>query len=910
MPPKITVPIRLKPAAEKKQPSMWILRGQDAEKNLNNWIKDQNQNVVEKLEYAVADDTKGQPIVLIKAKRGTGVPELNIPGAHEMAPHSRTHSNLFMPADTQLNVPKIDPQTIRQMFTENPNDVAWMLPDAEQMRTEQLIPASDWHAQRSPAEFSTEMLDGRHFKPLSEHIGYTAPKGKQHKAWEGGNPFEFLPFTVRDDEGQPPSVPPEAPPPPPVAPTAPPSSRPRPKRPKPPSSPPVAPPEPPPVEQASYVPPAESTSDAMKRKQQIEAQIASAHTAGTPLEELKDLWPKLALANQAAMMPDQASIAWQNALWHNEGDPALAKAWAKSEGVREPFKAVRDLLANPNPSIRDTHKFAAAVKLAAHANPDDLVEMAPAIHRYLEANQSKLGTKAAWLADKAMTSLTGDTLGTVRYRDRLFDRLRDEGMHHQLDTPDFARTIGGEKVTPHHYLTATHSAIREWLNKEMKATNNNPNGAVTKSTPYADMLAAIHMANLGNHATAREIGERARGEAQRLAESEPSADKKNFHFWLSSALNHRLEQALRGDKITEPLPVNLNPGDDYFRRHTSKYVETIPGRRDVNSRGAPGDAAKQIMPLESLSGSELEAGLNRAIRSREWLAANPKSRFKEYASLTDLVNRLPAQSRVEPLKELANQVLRDGRSVDNMDELGVASAAILPELLYHNQNDLAMQIHQQVMGRVTAQDNPNRVAEARQAALTYLPHLTRHLRKAGHGSLAADAVNKLHESLLNGKPLDQAVSTHSGNASHNNEAMAAFINIAKEHLANGNHAQAQPILDAAHAHILKTPGSIGLYHMAGSYLDSLGHLDNKQDATTKAIGLMQNLQPMQSSIGVASKGWASPIHLALADRASKAIAGDSGNVTEGGKRWMDADEYVTRKKINADTNEAVGRAGL
>ena len=116
------------------------------------------------------------------------------------------------------------------------------------------------------------------------------------------------------------------------------------------------------------------------------------------------------------------------------------------------------LLALAEPVAADLRALAAYIVWAAGPTPAPaLVTRLEPLHRFLEAHERLLPVRAAWMAWYHLVHLSsGDTLALARARDRLLERLFQNGLSPNEDLPGFLR-FAGQPEEPRF------RAARQWL---------------------------------------------------------------------------------------------------------------------------------------------------------------------------------------------------------------------------------------------------------------------------------------------------------------------------------------------------------------------------------------------------------------------------------------------------------------
>src|SRR5205823_5963567 len=95
------------------------------------------------------------------------------------------------------------------------------------------------------------------------------------------------------------------------------------------------------------------------------------------------------------------------------------------------------------PAVADLRALAAYLVWAAGRAPPALTDRLNDVRRFLEAHERLLPVRAAWLAWAHLARLSGgDVLALARARDRLLERLFQNGLRPEQDLPGFLRYAG------------------------------------------------------------------------------------------------------------------------------------------------------------------------------------------------------------------------------------------------------------------------------------------------------------------------------------------------------------------------------------------------------------------------------------------------------------------------------------
>ena len=192
------------------------------------------------------------------------------------------------------------------------------------------------------------------------------------------------------------------------------------------------------------------------------------------------LWPELARANVGYGDMPEAALSYANAVWYGDG-PAVNgfySEWAAAEWPELTFPPqASDLdaaLAVSSPSAAEARAAAVLfLNLAALSpTPDWLAPRMPAVQRFLQEHETLLPVRVVWLASARASILAGaDTLGLARVRDRVLQRLLEEGTRPERDTPFFLHSAGlkdSERVRQvRDKALELHAQVRAWTGRSL-----------------------------------------------------------------------------------------------------------------------------------------------------------------------------------------------------------------------------------------------------------------------------------------------------------------------------------------------------------------------------------------------------------------------------------------------------------
>jgi hypothetical protein len=552
---RLTVPLRLAYGGTHETAELWVLRERPVEQ-LDQLVSNADDLLLKQLSFAVAEKD-GQTIIVLRVRPSKhAAPVLVLPGAVAFRSFLKL-PNLFLPVGSRLH-PPLRRDAVRKLLADDPAQITWLFPDDN--RT-----------------FTPETLPDAAFRPLPDWIDYVFDHDAAAlRAWVEATQFEFEEFVCNEDDSSKPRKPPG-------------SNReksPRRRRDEEPDlsavqNPPTkgqAPEERETAQEFAAVPKYEPNLVQQLRKALEERFLRLEGPLDSP--ERQAFWPELAELYTAPPLNDDAGLCWANTLWHREDPPGgLAWKWFASEAARvaarshdgtpggrswaiagtltkgkESEVGAADLdrvLALEEPASADVRTLAAYVYWAAQQPhpPAALVQRLGKIRHFLEANEIVLPVRAVWLAWTSLVRLSDrDVLGLARTRDRLLERLFQNGLRPEQDLPSFLRYSGQPSSDRfrafRQWMLGLPDKVQQWVNLNTK----DGVGPLLATEAYADLIFAFGVARLGESDSSRALLQRAQGVLQ---------GKDNAHALLLQAFSFRIQQALEGKPHTGPLPADF-----------------------------------------------------------------------------------------------------------------------------------------------------------------------------------------------------------------------------------------------------------------------------------------------------------------------------------------------------------------
>jgi hypothetical protein len=675
-------------------------------------------------------------------------------------------------------------------------------------------------------------------------------------------------------------------------------------------------------------------------RKQLDALEVKFRAMPGPLDapERQALWPALAELN-TALGSDDAAVCWLHALWGADTTVLRwAGRWLQAEArliaqhtqgmARQAVTLVPGLtgqingpeldrlLQSGDPTTAEARQLVALLlwtvqhkKRAPRMGDSALTERMNAIRQFLEAHDPLLPIRAAWLAWTSLSSLAGgDVLALARARDRLLERLYQQGLRPEQELPTFLR-FGGQALG--HRFRAIGKwmlEMRELVGKCYERMDRSRLIPVDRGmTPAClDLIFAFGLARLGEISAAAELQDRA---AKLLAKGNA------FHQFMLRAYTFRIRQVSDGKVSTGTLPDALlaylklkDPSQrhSYDRlREISRIVEPHQRIRWDQDYLAGTDALSvELARLPKIIGrSPLAAECRRVLAD---YAEEPVARARALEAILEQAPRLGEEFAAGAINRAiaAYDALPPSRD-DN--GLSLRSALLEKSLFVAAHFDRAEVVHAFV-ARFQQLLRSQRDAEAPQLFTALAGQCLRGLRKLGMRQEIELLLRQLEELVLKGRKLE---SLRPEDAGKHGETLLALLHLAAGWYDFGKEHDAESVINVARALLLSGPLPTGTIpveraNLACTYAATLGHAP-LEFAQKRIVELFQKLESVATSWHT-TPGYCA-LQLKLAEAVVLAIVSD--NFTHGAEMrcWLDDEEFQIRKRIHADVRALMAQSG-
>jgi hypothetical protein len=928
---RVRVAPSLKPGGPAEGAELWVLRDDPVEA-LNRFVQNADDVLLRRLAFAVGEKG-GRQVIALRVRPSKLPPPVLVLKAEGYKPYLKL-PNLFLPSGTRLH-PPLRRDVVRKLLADDPAQVTWLAPGPG-------------------GTFTPEGLPEEAFRPLSEWVDYVLDHDREAlDAWVQATRFDFEPFVCADDERAKPKRPPAE----------------KPRTPKGPKGRPgdVAAPDVSAFEAADRsrkkTPVADDDdplaglvptepSIAQKQLKALEERFLAVES-GLDAPGRQALWPELAALNAVVGSVDDSGVCWMNALWGAYG-PAGAYAWHwfRTEATAVPARAEKGLprgrvwttgattaaersrevsgddldrlLTLDEPATADVRSLAAYLVWAAGRTPPPvaLVERLAKAQRFLEAHEKFLPVRAAWLAWSHLTRLSGgDVLALARARDRLLERLFQNGLRPEQDLPGFLRFSG--QPTSQRFR-----GLRQWLRQmNEKAAAWSRKAPANAGGPgamegFLDLIFAFGLARLGEADSARELLHRAhaalipRDDGSRRIPGPDEHERREVQSFLYGVYEYRVKQSLEGKPHAGPLP---SEHLEYLENMGKEQAGRMPryGIDRLRQHSRILDPDTKIDPYRHWQSRE--GGLDRALVE----LADLIDRQEVADRVRKLLSELPrgakgADARAKVLRAALEQAPRVGeafarevleKAVPAYDELPEApDPATLVERAKYLERGLfvaahfdALDVVQQLVARFQRMLGAQRGAPAVQALDELAGPCLRGLRKLGMREEIDALLRKMADLILEGRDL-KAVDVQADPTWP--AALRSLLHVAGGWYYFGRDRQAEPVLAAARSLLLK--GELPTREktqLACAYAASAGQAP-VEAAQARLEELFAKMEPVSDTFTTGK--YYSLSQLDVAEAVVLAVVSDDFTLGTQARRWLDDDEFLVRRRIHHDLRAAMG----
>jgi len=554
---RLRVELQLRRLGRETSPTLWVLH-QDGVEIVDRLVRQLPEQEIARLLFAVGGSAEA-PVVLLRARAGRGKPPvLELSASALPCTPWLDLKNLYLPADAVLE-PPLRRETLRDLLASDADQLTWLAPVDQ--------------------AFQVQRIDDDAFAPLHEWVEYVVhSEARALEPWIRATTFDFDAYEsvgVEWSEGP-----------------APAASEPRKEkkkkkereRPEPhaaasramepveeyePES------EPAPVE----LPPVVFDLSAGSEEEQTLADFERRFLdLEVPAEapERGELWLEMARLNTRLSRQRDAGLCWTRALWETTGqqERVTSQHWSVAEAMLAGDRSGGDaglldrLLASADPAPQQVRTVASLLVRARVAGQALEAARLYDVQVWLDANDRGLDVRSLWLAHLALSHMAGgDALQLTRTRDRILKRLF-RGMSVESDVPTFLRFCGGgpgaDTTTVGHLSAQLEELLTRFGKTRRKRSAVEAPEELTGA--YVGLIFANGFARLGGSERARALREQA---LAALPADEP------IHAFLRQAFAARVEHALEGLPAETPLPQEISGQLNQLERFVRYKVDRL-----------------------------------------------------------------------------------------------------------------------------------------------------------------------------------------------------------------------------------------------------------------------------------------------------------------------------------------------
>ena len=920
-PKKIAVPLRLSAGNAADVPELWVLRDRAVEQ-LDLLVRDSDDRLTQRLMFAVARDPKGTPTVILRTRPSKlAPPHLALENAQAYKPFWKL-PNLFVPVGRRLH-PTLRRDAVRKLLAGDPDQIVWLFPDGG-------------------AGFTPESVPDGAFRPLEDWVDYVIEaEQKPLLAWIEATRFDFDHFICKDTGG--PKTKPDRGEKEPTdsedddrgARTAmqQPKVTGRGKTAKPTAS-------------TEFLAPAEEVkkpSEWKLRRAELERRFHEIE-GGLDEPERQALWPQLAVASAGIPEEAEAAISWLNAMWNVEPIPlAWLEKWVRGE-LPQMGSTIRadefdKLLGAGSVGQKEARTLVAAFLWLAAQNPVPawLNSRLPAVQAYMEKNEGALPVRAVWLAGHRLAQLAGsDVLGLARVRDRTLNRLLTEGLSPEKDLPSFLRYAGHKdsermRIVRERALDL-HAAVRKWSQLH------------PQNLPYIDLLFAFALAKLQETTAAKKLVEDARRVMEvpipnaRNQQDESRVTAAVVSNYLFKAFKSRVDQILSGKPHAGPLSPELVAELEAIHTHSAAQQNNPQKMLAFYSISRMKEQSHILEPHEKLDPysewtktqdplkkelAELHSIFDpaRLAEKVRKLLRNPMSgKSAQEVQFLALHEAIPLGPRVGEsftveLLQLVPAILvswpprNTPETQDTVKKQGELLQRSLAQAGNYDRRDIVKALLDEFSTLIHGKKDEERFKLISAVG----GHSLRVLKKLGMRDEIDRFYTNLHREILRGATTIELKKRYASRPEVWSGVLQTALNLSGGWLSFGLDDRAEPILIEARSELLGTQvaklGARDYTLVARAYVTALGQ-GPSESGIARITELFRRMDEKAIKDTYTTSLYFSRLHLNLVEDVIRAVVSDDFALGPGGRKWLDDDEYLVRRRIHADMKRERDRSGL
>jgi hypothetical protein len=912
---RFSVHLSLASASSADPAELWVLT-ENALEQIEELVRASDNELIARLAFAVTE-SDGQPLVVLRVRPSKLPPPVLVMRGIACRSYLKL-PNLFVPVGQRLH-PPLRRDAVAKLLAGDGGQIVWLHPAAG-------------------GAFMPRSLPDAAFRPLSQWVDYVLDRDHEPlAAWIAAHQFDFDAFICDDDGPARPKTPKER--------RERPASPAGPKQNQPTSGSETSAPTADEPILAEVVETAElpqqlaaelpQPGELQQRLSLVERQFVG---LDEPLDSpaRKSLWREMARLNGALDRALDASLCWSHVVWDEERAARRdLAAWGGhldcQVGDLPPAQSLKSLLADGAVHRQEVMRLAVQLVAAAGQSPAAAVtegkSRPPAAGRdalalaagALEKHENLLPVRLAWLAWAAVARLSDhDVLTLARARDRLLERLFQQGLTAEHDLPGFLRAGSGADNDRHRTLREKLLGLRdlvaEWITE--------PPSPLARTRAYADLIFAYGLMRLGETAESQRVAAWARQQI---------GTKDTVHGWSLAAFEYRLAEAAQGDRrsqLSAELLQLLELMDRYDRykadrlRERCRIIEPFeriePFRRW--HRYYVDEFSRELACLFDLTNrEELATRLNQLLTNPPPAALEARGRVRLLTTALELAPRLGQQfaevwlERVLPAWDAAGEVVDRAALLEKA--LFVAGHYDLRDAVQAFVERFERSLPEIVQTYLNLQTEHSRDRKEQLDKIELLFNQSlRGLRKLGLRDEISRIFAQIVE-LVRHQPSPPKAKGGRPLKSDPSRSAKLLLTVAGGWFYFGQQEQALPVVAEVREQLFTTElPALVKASLASSYLTAVG-----QAPLETALPLVRELFDKRTEGGASNlTGVMDPLatssHFSLAqldivEAAVLTLVSDEFILSQETRRWLEEDELLVRRRIHRDVREMVERAG-
>lgn len=907
---KLRVPLRLVRGGSDDVAELWVLDGA-ASDQLDEFVRTSDARLIARLSFAVAKNDDSTTIILrLRPSRDT--PPVLVLDALACESYLKL-PNLFVPAGHRIH-PPLRRDVVKNLLADSPAMITWLEP-ASGNREPQGASGRQTNT-RDDGGFVPRRVPDTAFRPLEDWVDYVLDREHEAlEAWMQSSRFDFESFICPDE--QPDRKPKKKQP----------EKRDRPDR-----------------DSSTQEEGTEQTGGTIqkvvqkvrgRRKQakkatqsrrrppaELEKQLRKLEAAfiefDAPLDapERESMWADLARTNSALKLNTEAGICWTHTFWEQpsveDADPDQVEEWFEVESFQWSHRdglineddvdvTLDRLLASSNPTPLELNTLASwlVIQTSEESPSPAIASRLGKLQHHLERFEPMLPIRTAWLAWCAYVNLShGDVLALARARDRLLERLFQHGLMPDRDVPSFLRARGmqsGDRFRAvRDQIVDLRPAAKKWSKKHRKT-------AADTTDQYIDLIFAFALGRLGESTAGKDL----------LAEvTESLGEKDAIHNWAVSAYGYRVQQAVEGRAANDTLPNEVMEKLDAMGRLDRYKLDRLRQHSNVLE---PHEKIDPFRRWHQRFSDELSEELAKLVDTRD--------RDELTQHMTRLLNEVsePAQRRkvvttaleVGPRlgEVIAKEILDETfEMLDETSDDDVLDTAMLLEgglflAAHFDQSEAVASLVERLHGLLESQSSDDQVdVESIQTLQALLTQSFRGMRKLGMRDNIARLLDQM-AALVRSAEKKLATSAKKTGGEDRASLLTAMLQVASGWFFFGQNESAWAVLDEVRDLLFSAElAAVPQKKLACAYAAALGQAP-VDEAMPRFTEMFKKLKGIQDSF--TTNTHFSLSHLDLIEAVLLAMVSDDFTMNEAGRRWLDDDEFLIRRRIHRDVREAM-----